>query len=331
MSGDEIESQFKEVYGYFILAFIISWCVWIIAPFISGGDPGTLFNICLLGAFGPALSAMFLSWKQNSFKLQMVTKKRLIIFLIIFLSTFFMLFILMLFNMLYTLNVICIIGSLLSCVIAGLIISGKFSKNEHMKSLLDKISGVKGKNIHLITAFSIPILTAMGGFIIYLLLGEPLPPDFNFLLLLLATSINFPIIFFFGGPLNEEPGWRAFATPRLQKRFNPLITGLIIGLIWTVWHAPLHFNGFYGDGLPGFLFRFIYNIPFGVLLTWYYNKSKGNLLGAVILHASTNVFSGMFFLLPLASIIGQVLLFIVSLIVIPLGKMWKRPTNQDAI
>lgn len=42
-----------------------------------------------------------------------------------------------------------------------------------------------------------------------------------------------------GGPLNEEPGWRGFALPRLQQLYGPLRGNLLLGLLWAGWHAPL--------------------------------------------------------------------------------------------
>ena len=50
------------------------------------------------------------------------------------------------------------------------------------------------------------------------------------------------------GPFFEELGWTGFAIPQLRKRYGILSTGIIVGLLWGVWHAPLfaasaNFNG----------------------------------------------------------------------------------------
>jgi membrane protease YdiL (CAAX protease family) len=42
-----------------------------------------------------------------------------------------------------------------------------------------------------------------------------------------------------GGPLGEESGWRGFALPRLQRRFDPVTSSLLLGFLWANWHLPL--------------------------------------------------------------------------------------------
>ena len=49
------------------------------------------------------------------------------------------------------------------------------------------------------------------------------------------------------GPLWEEPGWRGFALPRLQRQYGPLAGTLVLGFLWALWHAP----GFLGGWLVG--------------------------------------------------------------------------------
>jgi hypothetical protein len=38
---------------------------------------------------------------------------------------------------------------------------------------------------------------------------------------------------------SEEPGWRGFALPRLQKLHSPLGASLILATAWGGWHLPL--------------------------------------------------------------------------------------------
>jgi membrane protease YdiL (CAAX protease family) len=34
-------------------------------------------------------------------------------------------------------------------------------------------------------------------------------------------------------------GWTGFATPESRKRHKILGTGLVVGLLWGLWHLPL--------------------------------------------------------------------------------------------
>ena len=92
---------------------------------------------------------------------------------------------------------------------------------------------------------------------------------------------------FLGGGL-EEPGWRGFAQERMLKRFSPLVASLILGLIWTCWHAPLFFIP--GTGQHGLNFGWYAGALIGLAMiyTWLFVKSKGSILPAIIFHGGFN-------------------------------------------
>jgi membrane protease YdiL (CAAX protease family) len=88
------------------------------------------------------------------------------------------------------------------------------------------------------------------------------------------------------GPLSEEIGWRGYALGRLQTRWNALISSLIIGLVWALWHLPLFLMVGISQHelrLPfvGFLVGFMAN---SVFYTWLYNNTKQSLWSAILLH-----------------------------------------------
>jgi uncharacterized protein len=97
-------------------------------------------------------------------------------------------------------------------------------------------------------------------------------------------------VFFLGGPLAEEPGWRGFALPRLQRLHGPLVGSLILAPLWACWHLPLFFVPAW-DTPPTILNFILYLTAVTVMtivFTWVFNNTKGSLLIAILLHAAVD-------------------------------------------
>jgi len=116
---------------------------------------------------------------------------------------------------------------------------------------------------------------------------------------LVTYLVSFVIIFFVGGPLGEEPGWRGFALPRLQTRYGALRGTLLLGVLWVFWHLPDYLTvaqrGGPGVNLANLL---IVNLPIffvmvmamAVIFTWVFNHTGGSVFIAILLHTSINTF-----------------------------------------
>lgn len=87
----------------------------------------------------------------------------------------------------------------------------------------------------------------------------------------------------FLGPI-EEFGWRGVALPLLQRRFAPIWAGLIIGITIAAWHIP----AFLLSGSPmsnwSFIPYFGGVVAVYVILTLFFNVSRGSLLIAYLYH-----------------------------------------------
>lgn len=85
------------------------------------------------------------------------------------------------------------------------------------------------------------------------------------------------------GPI-EEFGWRGLALPLLQRKFAPAWAGLILGVIWALWHIPPFMMG----GMPQSSWSvapfFLGIIAISVILTPLFNASRGSLLIAILYH-----------------------------------------------
>lgn len=55
------------------------------------------------------------------------------------------------------------------------------------------------------------------------------------------TMVPFLLRVLVQGPFPEELGWRGYILDRLQTRWNALVSSLILGVIWALWHLPLFF------------------------------------------------------------------------------------------
>jgi membrane protease YdiL (CAAX protease family) len=96
------------------------------------------------------------------------------------------------------------------------------------------------------------------------------------------------------GGLVEELGWTGFAIPRLLQRHRILVTGLIVGVLWGVWHLlqMLWVGRASAAEVPLAVFMALYisssiaNLTaYRVLMVWVY-EGTGSLLVAVLMHAS---------------------------------------------
>jgi CAAX protease family protein len=69
-------------------------------------------------------------------------------------------------------------------------------------------------------------------------------------------------------------------------------TGLIVGLLWGVWHLPVNYWGINSSSgglplavvLPAFLFTFL--PPYRMLMVWVYDRTGGSLPVVILMHAS---------------------------------------------
>jgi len=65
---------------------------------------------------------------------------------------------------------------------------------------------------------------------------------------------------------------------------------MVLGVVSGLWHLPVDLYAGFGVAGPGaILARIVTAIPVAVLFTWFYLRSHGSLLVAILLHTSINV------------------------------------------
>ncbi len=92
----------------------------------------------------------------------------------------------------------------------------------------------------------------------------------------------------------EEPGWRGYATPEMQKSKNAYDSGFYIGIVWGIWHFPFIIQMNILNEVPiaimipsliGYVFLIV---PMSIISVWIYNNTES--IGLMILSHSLNNF-----------------------------------------
>ena len=173
--------------------------------------------------------------------------------------------------------------------IAAIIVTGVVEGRSGVKQLLRRaVQGRAGLKWIAIAA-GLPLLVSATVVVLNaVLLGKPIaivPNEAPVFTLIIGLLV-----------IGEEIGWRGFALPRLQERFNSLTASLILGGLWAAWHLPNAFIpglGFYLTAFPVFL---VYVVSMTVLFTWLANCTRGSVWIAWLFHAAINVSGGFLFI-----------------------------------
>ncbi len=177
--------------------------------------------------------------------------------------------------------VLCGILSGISPTLSSLIVTRISGGKEALKQLTArfKIKGQRGWTI--ITLIIVPAVTALTTLISHLLFREY---RFAFTAPMIMMGLVWPL---FSG-LGEEFGWRGYMLPRLIKRFGVLKAGALLGILWEIWHLPMHYMAYRAYGtymIPAFLTIGFINLTVNALImSIIYAMNKGSLKLMVLYH-----------------------------------------------
>jgi membrane protease YdiL (CAAX protease family) len=138
----------------------------------------------------------------------------------------------------------------------------------------------------------VPVMTVIGLGIRAALHSAPAVPEGSVIASTIADigwigiALTFPlwlVVACFGSPLLEEPGWRGFAFPQMQRRMPAAWAALLVGAIWGLWHIPL--NVAFDENLASSLALITMH---GFFIGWLYANTR-SLLIVVLGHASLSV------------------------------------------
>lgn len=313
------------VWSYLILTFCFTFFFWFF-PVVIETPKDLSFALNLLGGLGPLVSAYLVSSLQSNAAIRRGSLK-------IFVS-FFLLMAVVLFLRLYykesfiTVNksvfpewqYLSIVALIVFFLVFSIYSFNVSQANNHQikENYIRSLFPEKGKLKWYLIAFGVIPFIFMSSYGLGWLFGLPLT-DF-FLKISPYVIIGFFSVFLMTGG-NEEFGWRGFMQKELQKKYNPLLTAFIISFFWSLWHLPLHYNGFYSyGGFADLLPRFVWTFPLTIVFTWLYNRSSYSILAVCIAHAMLNTFSGR---LGSSPTLAWIIFGLVVIYCIIDDKMWK--------
>ena len=108
------------------------------------------------------------------------------------------------------------------------------------------------------------------------------------------------------GAIGEEIGWRSFLQPMLDKKYPIVISSVIVGLIWGLWHINHYING-----LIFILVFLLFSISYSIIVMYLLKNTDYSIYISSMFHASLNICFKIF----LENGYGNIKLFIINGIV----------------
>ena len=210
--------------------------------------------------------------------------------------------------------------------LAGVLVTAAADGRAGLRTLFGKLLQWRVGLVWYLVSFLIAPLSILAAFGIQLLTGRALPE---------MTTLNMlpmmVLIALVTGATGEELGWRGTALPRMQVRWNPLVSSLILGILWGLYHLPAFFiSGTPQSGVSILNFMTM-TLGLNLLISWIFNHTRGSLLSVMLVHFSFNFFgsaSGVYtapeMMWWFAGCVWLVVIFVVVF-------DWKRFTIQHTI
>jgi len=138
----------------------------------------------------------------------------------------------------------------------------------------------------------------------------------------LPSIYIFPIyilmMVFFGGG-QEEIGWRGYIMPYLEKRYGLIIGGLILGIVWAIWHLPLWFVVGTTQKYMNFFGFIILCIGYSYFFSWIIKESGERLLSGLVAHGVATAYAALFPYLLMTENVRQLRMWIYYILILGIG------------
>ena len=106
-----------------------------------------------------------------------------------------------------------------------------------------------------------------------------------------ASGLVSNIVILLVAAAGEEVGWRGLALPSLQRKRSPLVSSLILGLLWATWQLPFWMlqDTYASYRLWYLALNYLYVVPLTLFITWLFNRTRSSILMAVVFSFAFNI------------------------------------------
>lgn len=169
-------------------------------------------------------------------------------------------------------------------LLAAMILAYREAKGAGVKRLLKRVFDhrrIKHKIWYVPIIFTMPAI-ALLAYAAMRMMGLPLPDPF-------MPWLAIPIFFvaYFVSAATEELGWLPYFVDPLQGRWGALLTNVVMGLVWGIWHSVPYIQAH--NPLGWIVWQSIFSVAARVLIGWLYNNTEQSVFAAVLFHTMINV------------------------------------------
>lgn len=195
-------------------------------------------------------------------------------------------------------------------LIAGLVMTNAVAGRAGLTDLFRRMTMWRVPARWYLTVLALPLVTAAASLLIAFAFAGLRLSDFQPLLPWSLAAPFFLFVLVFTG-LAEEPGWRGFALPYLQRAHTAENASWIVGIIWGIWHVPFIFYYNLEAGAPVFMLLPLFAgltigiVGWTIVNTWVYN-STGSVFLMILLHGWYNTVNS-FLVLSSQNMVAQTL------------------------
>ena len=98
----------------------------------------------------------------------------------------------------------------------------------------------------------------------------------------LTLLVPFSFVGFFLIVYGEELGWTAYAVDALQESRSAFVSGMLVGIMWATFHAPVWYLA--GMSLQWCAWQGVFVVALRVLMVWVYDNMGRSLFAMDLLH-----------------------------------------------